>query len=324
MSVDWDRAAREMVAGLRGARSRALLSRRLGYKTNTVSDWEAGRRHPTAGEYLRACRLLRIDVEAAFRRFHPATAPQLRAAGAFELGSWLDALRGRTPVQAVADRSGFSRYAVARWLKGQTRPRLPEFLQLVDALTDRASDLADALIGIDKLPALADKHRRRSAAKTLAFEYPDSEAILRLMETDAYRALPRHRAGMLAESLGIAPELESRILGALEHAGILQASAGRFRPLQPLSVDTSAEPAALNRLKAHWSRVALERLASPRSQDWLGYNLMSLSAADLERVREILRDAYREIRALAAASEPVECAALLNLQLVTFPDPRGR
>src|SRR5262245_43323046 len=108
MSVDWDRAAREMVAGLRGARSRALLSRRLGYRTNTWSDWEAGRRHPTASEFLRACRLLRIDVEAAFRRFHPATARQLRAVGAFELASWLDALRGRTPVQAVADRAGFS------------------------------------------------------------------------------------------------------------------------------------------------------------------------------------------------------------------------
>ena len=98
----------------------------------------------------------------------------------------------------------------------------------------------------------------------------------------------------------------------------MQASAGRYRPLQPLNVDTAAEPAALNRLKAHWTHVALERLDDPRPEDWLGYNVLSLSAADLERVREILRNAYREIRALAAASEPVERAALLNLQLVTF------
>jgi hypothetical protein len=47
--------------------------------------------------------------------------------------------------------------------------------------------------------------------------------------------------------------------------------------------------------------------------------VISLSEADLERVREILRAAYREIRALAVTSEPVEAAALLNLQLVTFP-----
>jgi transcriptional regulator with XRE-family HTH domain len=318
MQVDWDQAAREMVAALRGARSRAQLSRRLGYRTNTVSDWEAGRRYPTASEFLRGCELLRVDLDAAFRRFHPATAPKLRAASALALEHWLDALRGRIPVQVVADRAGVSRFAVSRWLKGQTKPRLPEFLRLVDALTDRASDLADALVGIHKLPALLEQHQRRSAAKNLAFEYPDSEAILRIMETDAYQALPVHREGLLAAALGISPELELRILLALEHAGVLQMDAGHYRPLQPLSVDTSAEPAALNRLKAHWTQVALSRLAAPRERDWLGYNVMSLSAADLERAREILRDAYREIRALAAASEPVEVAALLNLQLVTF------
>lgn len=196
---------------------------------------------------------------------------------------------------------------------------MPEFLRLVDALTDRASDLADALVGMDKLPALSDQHRRRNAAKNLAFEHPYSEAILRVMETAPYQALPAHRPGVLAEALGIAPELEQRILAALEHAGILSASAGHYRPLSPLNVSTSAEPAALNRLKAHWARVALERLDAPHADDWLGYNLMSLSAADLARVREILRAAYREIRALAAASEPIERAALLNLQLVTFP-----
>jgi transcriptional regulator with XRE-family HTH domain len=317
--IDWERAAREMIAGLRGARSRALLSRRLGYRTNTVSDWEAGRRYPTAAEFLRACRLLRVDVGTAFRHFHPATASQLRAAGAVDIAHWLDALRGRTPLRTVAERSGFSRFAVARWLKGRAQPRLPEFLRLVEALSQRASDLADALVGIERVPALLTQHRRRSAAKTLAFEFPDSEAILRIMETAAYRALATHRTGALAELLGMAPELEQRVLLALEHSGILQVDAGRYQPLQPLNVDTSAEPAALNRLKAHWANLALQRLAAPRDQDWLGYSLMSLSAADLERVREILRNAYREIRSLAAASEPVEVAALLNLHLVTFP-----
>jgi hypothetical protein len=46
--------------------------------------------------------------------------------------------------------------------------------------------------------------------------------------------------------------------------------------------------------------------------------VVSTSAADLERIREILRRSFREIRALAAASEPTEAVALLNLQLVTW------
>lgn len=315
----WNHVARELVAGVRGGRSRALLSRRLGYLSNTVSDWEAGRRFPSAGEFLRVCEHVRIDVDGAFQRFHPATRPRLRDASGFTLHLWLSALRGRTPSQLIADRGGFSRYAVSRWLSGKTRARLPEFLRLVDAITDRASDLADALVGIDRLPTLLLQHQRRRAARGLAFEYPESEALLRVMETEPYRALAGHRTGMLAPVLGIDTELERTILAALENAGVLQSIDGRYQPLQPLTVDTTAEPAAFNRLKAHWTRVALERLSAPREQDWLGYNLMSLSDADLERVREILRNAYREIRALAAASEPVQSAALLNLQLVTFP-----
>jgi TorA maturation chaperone TorD len=39
---------------------------------------------------------------------------------------------------------------------------------------------------------------------------------------------------------------------------------------------------------------------------------------DLERIREVLRRAFREVRAIAASSEPMEAVALLNQQLVTW------
>jgi hypothetical protein len=61
-------------------------------------------------------------------------------------------------------------------------------------------------------------------------------------------------------------------------------------------------------------------MAAPRPDDWLAFNVISSSARDLERIRETLRRAFREIRAIAAASEPAESVALLNLQLVTWND----
>lgn len=73
-------------------------------------------------------------------------------------------------------------------------------------------------------------------------------------------------------------------------------------------------------LKAHWTEVCLRRIQRPRASDWLGYNVVSVSAPDLERIREILRASFREIRAIATASNPVQSVALLNLQLVTWPD----
>jgi hypothetical protein len=87
----------------------------------------------------------------------------------------------------------------------------------------------------------------------------------------------------------------------------------------PLSVDTSSASAEdLSRVKAHWTQVCLQRLHAPRPEDWLGYNVISASAADLARIREVLRRSFREIRSIAAASEPTEAVALLNLQLVTW------
>ena len=87
---------------------------------------------------------------------------------------------------------------------------------------------------------------------------------------------------------------------------------------EPLTVDTQASPDDVRALRAHWARVGLSRVQQPRAEDWLGYNVISTSAHDLERVREVLRRAFREIRAIAAASEPAESVALLNLHLVTW------
>ena len=40
----------------------------------------------------------------------------------------------------------------------------------------------------------------------------------------------------------------------------------------------------------------------------------------MERLRELHLAYYRSVRALVAASEPVEVAALVNVQLITFDD----
>ncbi|MDD9941658.1 MAG: DUF4423 domain-containing protein [Myxococcales bacterium] len=321
--LDWDPVAREMVTALRGGQTRAQLSRRLGYRTNTVSNWEAGRRYPLCEEFLRLCAHRRIDVQAAFERFHPPTATLLSDDSGYTIDRWLNALRGQTPISVLVERTTLSRFSLSRFLRGQARPRLPEFLLLVEAITDRASDLVDALVDIQRLPTLLQEHTRRAAAKRLAFEFPESEALLRVMETEAYGALASHKPGRLAEALGIGPAREREVLDALVEAGVIELDdkAGCYRHLEPLHVDTSAEPLALNRLRAHWAQAALDRLEAPRTSDWFGYSLVSLSCEDLERVREVLRRAYREIRSIAAASEPVEQAALLNLQLLTFASP---
>jgi transcriptional regulator with XRE-family HTH domain len=316
--MDWHRAASQLLRALRGKRSQLAFSRRLGYRSNVACDWEAGRRFPTAAETMRACARLRVDVRAAVAAFQPACAKALFAPEGYRIDSWLSQLRGDTSITTLAQRTGHSRYAIARWLRGQARPRLPDFLALLDAMTGRASDLVQHLVAIESVPELHAVHARRAAAKRIAFDALWSEAVMRIMETTGYRSGRTHRSGYIASRLGITIEEEEQALDRLERAGVLRRKGGRFLELEPLTVDTTAAPLELNRLKAHWTSVTLARLAEPKPEDWLGYNVISCSEADLERIRDVLRRAFREIRALAAASQPIESAALLNLQLLTW------
>lgn len=291
--------ARQFLRAVRGARSQAAFSRKLGYRGNPVADWEAGRRFPTAEEALRACERVGIDVPAAFHRFHPVAAPAL----ADGLAAWTSAVRGATPFTEIGERIDRSRFAVARWLTGEARPRLPDWFRLVDALTGRLSDLVAALVPIAEIPALAPQHAAREASRRLAFEEPWTEAVLRVIETGT------SDPGGVAVRLGIPEADAARCLARLVDAGVVRDG----RVAGALTVDTRAYPA----LREHWARVALARLAAGTT-DLFSYNVVSVSRADLARMEELHRAYFREIRAIVAASEPSEVAALVNVQLVRF------
>ena len=316
--MDWRLVASRLLRALRGRRSQRAFSHRLGYLSNVAHDWESGRRMPTAAQTLRACLRVRIDVASAFERFQPACAAELGPGPEPDVSRWLSALAGSLPISALASRSGLSRYAVARCLRGATKPRLDDFLTLVEAISGRASDLVQELVPIAEVPELFEVARQRAAAKRLAFEEPWSAAVMRVLETNGYREAALHRPGYIATRLGLDDERERTVLAALEAAGMVRADEGRYEVGEPLTVDTQASANDVRALRAHWAAVSLERIQAPREEDWLGFNVISTSAADLERVREILRRAFREIRAIAAASEPAESVALLDLHLVTW------
>jgi len=313
-------AASQFLRAVRGARSQVAFARRLGYRANPITDWENGRRYPTAAEALRACGRVGIDVQAAFARFHAAPAP-----GPGEtLAAWLDSVRGSLSVGELAERCDRSRFAVGRWLRGQAEPRLPDFFRLVDAVTGRLPDLVAELTSIEAVPALRARYRTAEAARRLAFEQPWTEAVLRLLETTAFAERQGDAACWIAARLGIESCEVERALDALEAAHVIERRGVRYRVAGNLTVDTLADPEAAREHMARWSRVAFDHFLEQGATNLFAYNLVSLSAADLQRVRELLRAAYREVRAVVAASEPVETAALLNLQLVEFVASRAQ
>jgi hypothetical protein len=308
-----ERASSQLLRALRGKRSQQAFARRLGYRANPITDWEHGRRYPTAREALRAAARTGKNVVAAFERFNPRVPLQLRAAE-FDVGNWLARLVGQTPISVLARTTGHSRSALARWLAGTSHPRLPDFLVLVDALTGRAPELVAELVPIAEVPVLAARYESVRTAKRLALDEPWTEALLRLLEIDEHASCVR-QPGYFAERLGISLEDELRCLDALTRAAVVQRQGGRYS-VRPLSVDISGDPQALRQLRHHWSNVAGERALQPRPRDWLAYNVLSCSESDLERIRELLSSTFREVRAIVASSEPSQAAALVNMQLI--------
>lgn len=309
--VDYSLAARQMLRAVRGKRSQVALARRLGYRANPITDWENGRRFPTAAETLRACERCGIDVSAAFARFLPSV-PLRRG----ELASWLDRLRGTRPTSALARTMGCSRFAVSRWLKGQAEPRLPDFLHLVDTITGRVAELVAELVPIERVPTLEPRHRAALAARNVAVDEPWSEAVLRVIECKKGVSMRR-----IAEQLELEPGHVRRVLARLIEAGVVERRRG-YRVIGELNVDTFTRPDAQAILRRHWSALLAARAGSLREHETFGYNVMSLSRADLREVREILGRAYREIRALVAASEPQDTVAFVGMGLLELGGPR--
>jgi transcriptional regulator with XRE-family HTH domain len=311
-------AARQLLRAFRGKRSQLAFSRRQGFRGNAVASWEAGRRFPTARLALRAALLAGCDVEQAFRQFEPSCVPT-----GFEraqIADWLHRLRGAESTPVLASRTGLSRHALGRILRGDAEPKLPDFLRIVEAATGRVSDLVAAMVDINSVPALAPEHLLKARARELAFDEPWSVPVLRLLETAAYQRQP-HRPGYLSEVLGIDHATEVRSLAGLVEADIIRWDGSRYRPHRELTVNARPSPQSLSNLKRHWAATSLEFVGQPSPPNRFSYNVFSCSAADFERIREKHWQFYHEVRAIIAASTPAERVGLLTIHLVEWQPP---
>src|SRR5436190_4518008 len=97
--------AAQLIRALRGRRSQAALSRRLGYRSNVFYTWESGRRWPTAARFLRFARMAGLDLRAIVKRFHGRMPPRLARldlASRAGVAALIDELRGTRSIAELA------------------------------------------------------------------------------------------------------------------------------------------------------------------------------------------------------------------------------
>lgn len=311
-----EQAARELIRAIRGDLSQVAFARALGFRSNTLADWEGGRRFPTIARVIRAAERRRIDVAGAFARFAPRIADRYDPV---DLAPWLDALRGTTTNRELARLSGFSEHQVSRLVRGVAEPRLPQFLRLVDAMTDRCSDWVAELVPIDAVPSLVVRHRARHRVRRLVFDRPWTPAVLARVGASRPAARDPDPVVAIARSLGAAPDDVAAVLSALIDAGVVARRDGRLEVTAKLTVDAHPGPDDLQSLRRHWADVSRARLDAPGAHDRFSYNVFNVTRADLERIRELQAGLYRQIRAIVAESAP-EVTALWLGHLVAWGD----
>jgi transcriptional regulator with XRE-family HTH domain len=326
MAHDFAAIARDLLRAIRGRRSQLAFSRRLGYRTNVVYAWEAGRSWPTAARALQATERTGVDVRAAITQFYRSSPKWLERVSPTSpegVAALLDDLRGRTSIVDLARAAQCSRFAVSRWLKGEAEPRLPDFLMMIETSSLRLLDFLGALTNPAQLPSVTKAWSELEASRKAAYEVPWTQAVLRVLELTDYHRLSRHAPGWIASRLGISLEEEQRCIKLLARTGQIRQRAGRWELREVRAVDTRRDARAELAAKTWWAELALERQL--QSEDSIfSYNVFAVSERDLGQLRDLYRAYFRQVRSIIAQSQPSERVALISVQLVALDRPQNR
>jgi hypothetical protein len=92
---------------------------------------------------------------------------------------------------------------------------------------------------------------------------------------------------------------------------------GKWRLGRAITTDTRQDPNAARSLEAFWFDVGRQRFDNAATGVF-SYNLFGVSARDFERLMDLQRAYFRELRSIVAQSEPVEIVGVVNLQVFTL------
>src|SRR5690606_15798899 len=108
-----------------------------------------------------------------------------------------------------------------RWLNGKAQPKLPEFLHLVDVMSERLMDFVSTFVEPSRLPACNDAWCELLAQREVAYRLPWSHAVMRVLELSEYGQLDAHEPGFIARKLSVPLAVETLCLERLAAAGLI-------------------------------------------------------------------------------------------------------
>ncbi len=290
----------------------------MGYKSNVVFAWEAGRDVVGASAFFRLAE--RTGPPADWESFLGHPPPDLKEK--LGVAHLLKELLGKRKAGEVGDQLGRDRHAVGRWLRGQTEIPLADFLHFVEITTLRVYDLLALYADPAELPEAAAGYKLLEAARESARQMPWSHAIVHMVEMPSYKKLVAHERGWFASRLGISTQDEDSCLTLLVQTGQLRKEGERYLGTKSINVDTRRDPLATRELASFWMKEGARRVLTP-GQGRFAFNTFALSERDVQRAKELQSEYFRQLRALVAESEPAEAVAVATFQFFPlYEEPR--
>ena len=320
MRPSYAHIASQWVRVLRGRRSQAHVSRRLGYRSNVLYTWEAGTAFPPAHRAFAMAELIGREPAGGLGQFFrevPSTLVGVSLGQPQGVTALMVELRGTTPIAELAKTLGVSRFTVSRWLNGHSQPVLNELFAYVEAASLRLLDFLALWVDPAELPEVAEAWSQLVRARRLGYEHPSSHGVLRALETRAYAKRPS--INTLCRLLGMEAHDVTEHLRALQQSGQVVRRGKRLLPSLVQNVDFRADPIAAQRVKAFWANFAADRTKQPRP-GLFAYNLFAVSSGDLHRLQALQRAYLREMHTIIAKSEPCDVVALFNCQMFALDD----
>lgn len=317
---DLEQLSQELMKLLRGSLSQREFGKALGFTSNVAYAWESGRRFPEASVFLKAVKLAKPSCCQAFLELIAAS-PELvalRWGTPHFVQKLLVHLAGDASNAEMSSQLKVDRNTFARWLVGETEPRLPDFLKVLETGTQRLLDLVALLVDPAELSSTRDAYRDLKLQRKLAYDLPWSHALLRGLELTQYRTRAKHSIAELARSVGLSARRAERFLGELQKAGQVRWTGTHYEGTRILTVDTRADPRGNAKLKRHWARVSLRRLedASAPAEAFFSYNLFAVDEVTFQRIRQLHAEYFERVRSLVEESSGTDRVVLMNQQLV--------
>jgi hypothetical protein len=251
-----------------------------------------------------------VDPKAALERYYrtqPAWLAACDLTTPVGVAQFLSDLRATQSISVLANSLRTTRFSIARWLAAKTEPRLPEFFQFVEVASLRLLDFVALFVDPEQLPSVRSTWQALQRARSLAYERPWTQAILRCLELRTYREQP-HSASWLAAHLGVDAEEVETGLQQLSSSRQVEWDGTHFAPVTVRAMDIGRDRAKAQQLRAWWGRVGVERAA--QGSAGMVYNLFGVSHVDLQRLRLLQKQYIAELRNIVINSEPVQCVVL--------------